>query len=386
MPKWERRLLGSLDAYLPVLAAALATVLGVVIRLPLLDFVSGDSNFFLLPWYQQIQENGLSQQVGNYNFLYQLLIFLMTKLPIAPLHAYKWLSILFDYGLALAAGLLAARICPKERLLKGILAYCAVLLSPIVVLNSSAWAQCDSIFCCFAILALVALDQEKWGLSLVLMGLSFSFKLQAIFLLPVFLFVYYQRRRFSLLYFTLIPGTMLLTGLPLVFFGRNLLDIFSIYGGQTAAYPYLSMNYPSVWLLLSPGTDASHYTMLKVMAMGITLAVLAGLMLYWLQKKIPAKGENLLSMAFLLAYTCVLFLPAMHERYSYPFEILAIILALAMPKTAVLCAGLMGISLCTYGNYLYKIESLSPLTLTVINLLIYGAYVWYLNRKMKPTQ
>ena len=383
MPETEKKALTWVDAHLPLIAGLMFTMMGILARIPLLDVVSDDSRFFLLPWYEQIRENGLGTQVGNYNFLYQMLIYLLTKLPLKPLHAYKFLSILFDYLLAAGVGLLTAELTKKGKLWKAVLAYGAALLSPVVILNSAAWAQCDSIFCCFAVLALLALAKEQWSLSMILMGLSFSFKLQAVFLLPVFLFVYYQRRRFSVLQFGLIPATMLLTGLPLVFFGRNILDIFVIYGSQTGTYPNMALNYPSVWLLLAAERNAGQYERLKTMAIFLTAAILAALMIHWLRSKVKAKGENLICMAFLLAYTCVLFLPAMHERYGYPYEILAIVLAVLQPKTIALCAGLIGISLCTYGSYLFDTETFPLVTLTVMNLLLYGGYMLTLTRQME---
>lgn len=383
MPETEKKALTWVDAHLPLIAGLMFTMMGILARIPLLDVVSGDSRFFLLPWYAEIQENGLGTQVGNYNFLYQMLIYLLTKLPLEPLHAYKFLSILFDFLLAAGVGLLTAELAKKGKRWNGVLAYGAALLSPVVILNSAAWAQCDSIFCCFAVFALLALAKEQWSLSMILMGVSFSFKLQAVFLLPVFLFVYYQRRRFSVLQFGLIPATMVLTGLPLVFFGRNILDIFGTYGSQTGTYPYMALSYPSAWLLLAAERDAGQYELLKAMAIFLTIAILAGLMLHWLRGRVNAKGENLICMACLLAYTCVLFLPAMHERYGYPYEILAIVLAVLQPKTIALCAGLMGISLCTYGNYLFDTETFPLVTLTVMNLLLYGGYMLTLNRQME---
>lgn len=383
MPNIEKKILSWVDACLPLIVALIFTVMGIWARMPMLDVVSGDSRFFLLPWYEKIRENGLSTQVGNYNILYQMMIFLLTRLPLKPLHAYKFLSILFDYLLAAGVGLLTAEMGKDGKLWKAVLAYGAALLSPIVILNSAAWAQCDSIFCCFAVFALLALAKERWSMSMILMGLAFSFKLQAVFLLPVFLFVYYQRRRFTVLQFALIPATMILAGLPLVFFGRNILDIFTIYSDQTGTYPNMALNYPSVWLLLAAERNAEQYGLLKSMAIFLTVAILAVLMIRWLRRKVEATGQNLIRMAFLLAYTCVLFLPAMHERYGYPYEILAIVLAVLQPKTVPLCAGLIGISLCTYGSYLFDTESFRLVTLTVLNLLVYCGYMLTLNRQME---
>lgn len=61
---------------------------------------------------------------------------------------------------------------------------------------------------------------------------------------------------------------------------------------------------------------------------------------------------------------------------------MAVALAVLMPKTLPLCAGLVGISLCTYGSYLFDNEVFSLQLLAVANLAVYSGYVWYLNRKM----
>ena len=87
MGKLEKNILSQIDQNLPLLSAAVFALLGIGMRLPLLDFISGDSEFCLLPWYDEILQSGLGQQVGNYNLVYQFLIFLLTKLPLEALHA-----------------------------------------------------------------------------------------------------------------------------------------------------------------------------------------------------------------------------------------------------------------------------------------------------------
>lgn len=382
MLKVERKLLEWADRHLQIIVLAAFCLLGLLVRFPLRGHLSGDAYYFLLPWYDQIKANGLSQQVGDYNLLYQALIALMTHLPLKPLYTYKLLSILFDYVLAAAAGVLTASVVKSDKLWKGTIAFGLVLFSPLVVLNSAAWAQCDAIYASFAILSVLALLKHCHVTAMILLGLSFTFKLQAVFLLPMFLFVYYTRRKFSAVLFLIIPLTMCAASLPSVFFGRDLSDVFLIYFKQTSSYPYMAMNYPSAWLLLVNGMSPSAYNLLRLPSMIFTVIVLAMLMLYWLRKKTAPEGLNMLMMAFLLCYACVLFLPSMHERYGFIYEVLAIILAVRIPKTAPLCAGLIGISTCTYGIYLFKWESISLNTLAVLNLALFIAYVWMLLRKM----
>lgn len=378
MLKLERRILEWADRHLQTIVLAAFCVLGLLVRWLLRDHLSGDAYYFLLPWYEQIKADGLSQQVGDYNLLYQALIALMTCLPVKPLYTYKLLSVIFDYILAAGAGYLTAGLAKTDKLWKGTIAFGLVLFSPLVVLNSAAWAQCDAIYVSFAIVSLLALLKHRHVTAMILLGLSFTFKLQAVFLLPLFLFVYYTRRSFSAILFLIIPLTMCAASLPSVFFGRELSEVFLIYFKQTSSYPYMAMNYPSAWLLLANGMSTSAYDLLRLPSMILTVIALAMLMLHWLRRKTAPEGENLLIMAFLLSYTCVLFLPSMHERYGYLYEILAIILAVRIPKTIPLCAGLLGISLCTYGIYLFQWECVPLNTLALLNVAIYLAYVWIL--------
>ena len=89
MTKFEKKILDLADQHLPLLLAALCTLLGIAVRVSLRDVVSGDYQAFLLPWYDAISANGLSRQVGDYNFLYQFIIWIFTKIQIPSLYAYK---------------------------------------------------------------------------------------------------------------------------------------------------------------------------------------------------------------------------------------------------------------------------------------------------------
>lgn len=371
----EKKTLMWLEKHLLPFFVVFVVLLGLGIRFALREVESIDSHNFLLPWYDEIKEAGglwgLGGQVGNYNMPYQTLIALLTYLPVKPLYAYKILSCCFDY--LLAAGVMLCVFSLTKSRWKAVFAFSGVVLSPVVFLNSAAWGQCDSIFTAFLVLSLLMLCRERYIPSFVLLGLAFAFKLQAVFLLPFYLFVYFVKKRFSLLHFLLIPAVMLAASLPNILMGRNPLDVFTLYAYQTGTWQRMYMNYPSFWALLS-GDSAANYDLLRPVAIALTLGLLAGLMAYWVYKKVDLTPDAMLRAAFLLAYTCVLFLPAMHERYGYVYEILAIILAFRDKKTIPLMLGLMALSSLTYGHYLFK-TSPSLMLLAAINLLIYAGYL-----------
>lgn len=128
-------------------------------------YESGDYNADLLPWFLEIKEAGgiqaLHKQVGNYNIPYQILIALMTYLPFKTLYLYKGLSILFDFLFAAGCGLLICTVKKSYSIELFVGVYAAVLYIPTIIMDSAVWAQCDSIYCFFIIMAVWSLYCEK---------------------------------------------------------------------------------------------------------------------------------------------------------------------------------------------------------------------------------
>lgn len=184
------------------------SILGLLGRIALIRATSGDFRLFLHPWYLTIKQGGiasLSHQIGNYGIPYQFIILILTLLPIKDLYAYKLFSIIFDYLLAICVALLACRLSKSERKENiFLICYSVVLMLPTVILNSSWWAQCDSIYTTFIILSFLSLFYEKNVLSFIFFGIALAFKLQAIFLLPFYLFLYLERKRILVSYYLII--------------------------------------------------------------------------------------------------------------------------------------------------------------------------------------
>lgn len=228
-------------------------VLSMAIRFFFFDFISIYANDYLLPWYDEIVQKGrigaLGDQIGNYNMTYQLLIVCLTYIPIKPLYAYKILSCVFDYALGYAVGKVVYRLTKNE--IKRRVGFFLVVFSPIVIINSACWGQCDSIYVSFCILTIVALIDDKEYLPFIYYGLAFAFKLQAIFLLPFLIIVWWRSRKYTIAHFFIIPASMVLICLPNIIIGhRNVKEIIGIYMGQTEKYQRIAMNYPSFWMLI----------------------------------------------------------------------------------------------------------------------------------------
>lgn len=388
MLKQEKKLLEWIEKHMLLVLFIAVSIMGILVRATFMNFQSGDFNCFLSPWYNEIKSLGglkaLKQQVGDYNIFYQFLIAVMSYIPVKALYAYKLLSIVFDWLLAFAVGKMVYDISEDRRNYKALLAYSAILMSPMVILNSSAWAQCDSMYTFFVVMALISILKDKYVRTFIFLGVAFALKLQTIFIIPFVLIVYLVKKRFSILHFAIIPVVMIVMAMPGIVMGRSIADVFTIYFNQTDTYQYLSCNYPSFWVILANQNNSivvENYDTLAKPAILFTIVVLAVIATAVVVKKVKLNARNMIYLAFITAYTCVMFLPAMHERYGFIYEILALVIVFMNKKTIPLCIALWGISLKMYGHYLYS--SVSNIgVLTVMNVLLYSAYLIVLIKNM----
>ena len=358
-----------------------ATILGIVIRYCGFNFQSDDFNSFLNPWWSAISAGGikgLAQQVGNYNIPYQIITYILTLFPFEALHSYKLFSVIFDFVLAISAALVVKEFDSNNSRLRQVLTYSVVFCSITVIFNSSFWAQCDSIYVSLILLAIYFVHRHKNIAAFVLLGAAFAFKLQTVFILPVFLYLYISNRKISILHFLLIPVTDIVMCLPAVFLGRNFSDIFTIYVDQTDYGKQIQMNCPNFWALICDRNDTTYYYLFKTISIAIAVLALGiGLSLI-IHKSIDLMNrENFLLTSIWTVFTCVMFLSSMHERYGYLLDILTIIYAVFIFKRVWLAVLCNLVSLRGYCFYLFTYDVLD-IKLTAIIYTATYAYVTYL--------
>lgn len=363
MNKMERAILQMIETKKDVLFFVAITLLGGAIRFSGKECVSYDMIGFLLPWYETIKAGrlvSLRELTGNYGFPYQTLIAVMTYIPLNPVYCYKILSCVFDFGLAFVSAKFGCALKQKKSAVLFLAIYGIILISPTVVLNSSVWGQCDSVYAFFLVLGCYCFWLERYRMAFAWIGVAFAFKLQAVFIVPFLVFYYVKEKKCSIVsglgisvlafYALQLPGLMV---------GHSLLKPIQIYYGQTGENPYMWMNYPSFWVLV--GDD---YTNLKSAAILLTVCILGTGLYVFMHSTVGFKHMDVfMGMLIWSVWTCVLFLPAMHERYGYFVDILVIIYAVISIGTergvgrytaggyaaaALLC------SVATYGDFLYK--------------------------------
>lgn len=384
--KFEENILIWIQNNILKIMLLVVTILSIVIRFSMRNFYSIDADVYLLPWYNALKTNGGLLGLGtvidncNYSFPYMLLVALMTYMPIPALFAYKVVSCVFDYLLAYCVKELVRELLPANELAMAF-AYTAVVMSPLVFLNSSAWAQCDSIYGFFCLLSILYLVKDRFPASIVALGFSFAFKMQAIMFLPFFLFFYVYKKKYSILWFALLPLPMLILSLPALLQGRTVADIVMIYSDNTGAHPSIADNYPSFWRIMNDGTNTDSYETFKVAAILFTICILGVMITYFVKHRIILTPKNIVFVAFSLNFTAVYFLPSMHERYGYVYEILSIVICCVLPKTIPLAVGQLATILTMYGVFLYK-QPFSESLMAWIYLLIYTAYMVIMFRQL----
>ena len=369
--KWD--LLGKTEY---AAAGLLALLLGLCLRLALLDYRSPDYNTFLSQWVATMKgmtvREALTTPIGDYNMPYLYLLLMISRLPIRDIYGIKLFSMLADVAAALAVAALVRHLTKKDGAV--LLAFLAALFCPTTWLNSSYWGQCDSVYGALGLWALYAGMQKRSKTCWLLFALSLSFKLQAVFLLPMAV-VLLGCGKIRLRDVWVFPAGVVEISLPALLAGRSFTDTFSIYLSQTQAYPYLSLNAPSFWSLIDNGYYDALAGAPVLLAMSLCLMLL--LMALWHGERLEDWGLLLLGLVFSL--TIPWLLPKMHERYFYFAELLSLVYGAMHPKKIAVSGILMAGGFLVYSQYLFGGAPILSLRLVAA---IYGVLILYLLRQL----
>lgn len=320
---WREKLFESKALF----AAAFAfTALAFVIRASLLDFESGDYLTFLAPWTQFFRDNGgfaaLRYSLGNYNPPYMYFLALFSYFDISELYLIKLLSVLFDVLLAWACMKLLGLYTGSRAKLLGV--FLAVLFLPTVVINGAYWAQCDSIYAFFGIYALYLGLRGRGCASMVSLAACLAFKLQAVFIIPVF-FILLLAKKLRWRQLLVFPAAYIVFMLPALLAGRPFVETMTLYFAQAGTVgDAMNYNAPSLTSMFQwSGNTESWSTLLIAAAFALVLASYAVAAV----KRRELDDTVFLGFALLLAMGIPYLLPHMHDRYFFISGVLALVLA-----------------------------------------------------------
>lgn len=336
------------------LMALLPIGLGMLLRALCLDRVTGDLSGFLTNWYNYFADNGgfaaIAHSVGDYNVPYLYFIAAISYLRMPAIYLYKLFSILFDVLLAWGCFRLVRSLKGTQRgVAAPLAAFSLALLLPTVVVNGAYWAQCDAIYGALAVhAASLALDGKDCR-SVLLLGVAFAFKLQTVFILPLWGVMWLAGRvRFRALW--MFPLSYLAVIAPAVAMGKPLGDILSVYTTQMGEYPRLTLNAPSIFQLLPYGTEEAGPASL----LGIAAAAALVLVMLAVGLRLRDRMDTAVTMtvAVLLVIGIPFLLPHMHERYFFLADVFTLCWACAQPRRVPVAVLTCGASLASYFVYL----------------------------------
>ena len=361
-----------------VCLALLPVGLALLLRTLLLDHITDDYVTFLSDWAAFFRENGgwaaVALPKGNYTAPYLYFLAAISYLPFYDLYLIKLFSILFDVILAWGGCRLVQALVPGDRY-RGAAAFCLLLLLPTVILNASAWAQCDAIYAALCLHGLAAGLEGRPRSSAFLAGLAFACKLQTVFLLPVWAVLWMSRRtRFR--YLLWFPAACVLSILPALALGKPLADALGVYFGQAAEYSaYLTLNAPSLYALIPYNVQINVALAARAGILAAFVLVL-GILGWLLLRRRDLSRRAVFLAGVVFAIGIPLLLPHMHDRYFFLADVLTLTWA-CTARRGILPAVLTQIaSLGAYHAYLL-LRYAFPMGLGAVLLLL--ALVWSLS-------
>lgn len=346
------------------LVSIVLTAAAFLLRAALFDYETADYQSFLTVWVNYFRQHGgfraLSTSIGNYNIPYLYFLALFSYSELRDLYLIKLLSVFFDVVLAYAAMQLVGKCTQSSR--KKLFCFFAVLFLPTVVLNGSLWGQCDSIYTALALLGIYLALDDNPVLSMLSITLSFGFKLQAVFIMPIYA-VLWMYGKLSLKHFLIFPLSYALLVLPAVLLGRPFLDTLLLYFNQADSVGSgLNYNSPSVFALIRDVTNVSSASKIAVLSAFIYMCVVLFTALIRYDR---LSSHSIVAFSVLFAVGIPFILPHMHDRYFFAADVLTLIMACCVPRCFAAALLTQFASLLGYHAYL-KMRYFLPMS--------YGAY------------
>ncbi|RKM54250.1 hypothetical protein D6853_13545 [Butyrivibrio sp. X503] len=370
------------------------TCLGIIMRMSLYDIVSGDYKLAFADWMRECHEAGGFHYLGikpgvsdastfDYNCMFQYVIVILHYIGggISDMYLVKTVSVIFDFVCAITIFRIAYAVTEGD-VKKSMIAYAATMFLPTMVLNSGAWAQNDSIYTTFVFLSLLSIIKRKDNRAFIYLALAYSFKQQAIFFVP-FVILMWLKNKVKIRYIFWIPVIHVLAMVPAAIAGRSWGDLLGIYGKQVTMFSRLTMNYPSIYAIIANDLNSNIRKILIPVGSVATVMIFGIIAYYIYKKKFEITGRYMITLVIFTSLLCCFCLPAMHERYAYIPEVLAVVYAVFSYKRMSICTALQVIAMITYSRYLFgsTVTTVWPLSIAMLITIMVVGYDLFLQMK-----
>jgi Gpi18-like mannosyltransferase len=204
----------------------------------------------------------------------------------------------------------------------------AICVAPTVLVNAFVWGQADVIYTCFLVLFVQHAMRGRPSTAMVMFGVALSFKIQAMFLSPLILYLVLSRQ-VRIWQPALIPLAFGFMMLPAYLAGRSGWALIRIYLDQAETLQLLAVFAPNLWFLVDLLNLVSYPTGVII---GFCMSFIAALAIALLSLRLPRGAVTTLLVAVMCAATMPFLLPKMHDRYFFVADILTILIAFSMPR------------------------------------------------------
>jgi Gpi18-like mannosyltransferase len=339
--------------FYPLLAVLLISAL--LLRWLVLPFQSHDMQDFLLQWFDYIVTHGrfaaLSDNFYNYTPPY---IYMMTAASyldgeVARVTLIKSISILFDFIAAFVIYRIVLTVRADRRL--AVLSAALFLNLPTLLLNGAVWGQCDIIYTTFLLAFAYYLIRNCPFQAILMYAIALSLKVQAIFLAPFFIYLLLAG---PIPWAAVILPPMIygLLMLPAWLAGRGWVSLVKVYAGQAGFMHSLSAHAPNFYMFFQDPLSEQARSLFTygglLLAGAVSLVLLASH--FRVRRPLPPLFVILAVILWLGLEPSLL--PRMHDRYFFPADIFAFLLACLMPRAWWIAVLFQAGSALAYAQYL----------------------------------
>ena len=202
----------------------------------------------------------------------------------------------------------------------------------------------------------------------VAFGVSFCFKLQSVFFLPILL-IYWLKGKIRFYDLFLVPACYLISVVPALLAGRSPVDVLTIYFQQAGTYTGgLTYNFPNIYHLV--GNVYLQY--MGTGAVLLTLALLAFLFYFVFRYRFRLTYELGLLLTVFVLLLIPYFLPYMHERYAFPADVFALLLFLCYKRYFWVLLSTQLLTVLAYQPFLFQNVTISHSIVAVAYLVFLG--------------
>lgn len=256
------------------------------------------------------------------------------------------------------------------------------LFNPIVILDSTAWGQVDTLLSMFIVGAVYWISQNRYIPASIALAFAVALKPQGIMMIPIIGYALFKilvssrsgmkiSRRIMLIVKSIAAFSAVFLAIMLPFGIKMEPNIFvwiyDLYIGTVDGYEYASVNAFNAFYILGKNWVSDSQVVLPIGNLGITwnhlgmLAIVEAAILAWvLYMFADTKKKPYLVwlISATLLYNVVTFGPRMHERYFFPVIIL-LLFAVVLSNNKLLLA-LFGVT--TLSNFFTVLEVMTGLT------------------------